>query len=64
MCRDWPTSALIYILLYLHEGFYMFRQIDAILKEQLGSILSYFNVNMLGCKSWNLWFRPTCQRVR
>jgi hypothetical protein len=49
--------------LYLHEGSYMYRQNDAILREQLGSFLSYFNVNMIGGKSWNVWYRLMCQRV-
>jgi hypothetical protein len=45
------------MFLYLHEGSYMFRQNNAILGEQLGSFLSYFNVNMVGGKSWNVWYR-------
>jgi hypothetical protein len=51
------------MLLYLHDGSYMFRQNSAILREQLGSFLSYFNVKMVGGKSWNVWYRPMCQRV-
>jgi hypothetical protein len=39
------------MLLYIHDGCYMFRQNNAILREQLGSFLSYFNVSMLGGKS-------------
>jgi hypothetical protein len=39
ICRDWPTNALSCILLYLHDGCYMFRQDSAILREQLGSFL-------------------------
>jgi hypothetical protein len=34
------------MLLYLHNGFYMFRQNSAILREQLGSFLGYFNVEV------------------
>jgi hypothetical protein len=52
------------MLLYLHDGSYMFRQNNAILREQLGYFLSYFNINMAGGKSWNVRYRPTCQRVR
>jgi hypothetical protein len=65
MCRDWPTNALSCMLLYLHEGCYMFRQNNAILREQLGAFLSYFNVNMVGGESWNIWYtsRSICQRV-
>jgi hypothetical protein len=51
------------MLLYLHDGSYMFRQNTAILRVQLGSFLCYFDVNMVGAKSWNVWYRPTCQRV-
>jgi hypothetical protein len=40
-----------YMLLYLHEGSYMFRQDNAYLREQLGSFLSYFNFSMIGGKS-------------
>jgi hypothetical protein len=36
------------MLLYLHDGCYMVLQNIAILTEQLGSFLSYFNVNMVG----------------
>jgi hypothetical protein len=39
------------MLMYLHDGSYMFRQNSAILREQLGSFLSDFKVNMLGGKS-------------
>jgi predicted nucleic acid-binding Zn finger protein len=39
------------MLLYLRDGPYMFRENNAILREQLGSFLSYFNVIMLGGKS-------------
>jgi hypothetical protein len=46
------------MLLYLHDGSYMFRQNNVILREQLGSFLSYFNVNTVGGKSWNVWYRP------
>jgi hypothetical protein len=42
------------MLLYLHDGSYMFQQNGAILREQIGSFLSYFNVNMVGGKSWNI----------
>jgi hypothetical protein len=38
------------MLLYLHDGSYMFRQNNTILKEQLGFFLSYFTVNMVGGK--------------
>jgi hypothetical protein len=41
----------------------MFRQNNAIFKKQLGYFLSYFNVNMVGGKSWNVWYRPMYQRV-
>jgi hypothetical protein len=51
------------MLLYLHYGFYMFRQNNAFLREQLGSFLSYFNVSMLGGKSRSTWYRPMCQFV-
>jgi hypothetical protein len=51
VCINWPTTALSCMLLYLHDGSYMFRQNNAILREQLGSFLSYFNVNMVGSKS-------------
>jgi hypothetical protein len=44
-------NALSCILLYLHNGSYMFRQNNAILREQLGSFLSYFNANMVEGKS-------------
>jgi hypothetical protein len=37
--------------LYFHEGSYMFRQNNAILREQLDSFLSYFKVNVVGGKS-------------
>jgi hypothetical protein len=37
ICRDRPTNALSCILLYLHDGCYMFRQDNAILRERLGS---------------------------
>jgi hypothetical protein len=50
ICRDWPTHVLICMLLYLHDGYYMFRQNNAILREQLGSFLNYFNVSMVGVK--------------
>jgi hypothetical protein len=62
-CRDCPTNALSFMRLYLHNGSYMLRQNNAILKEQLGSFLSYFNVNIVGDKSWNVRYRPMCQRV-
>jgi hypothetical protein len=39
------------MLLYLHDGPYMFRENNAIIREQLGSFLSYFNVSMVGGKS-------------
>jgi hypothetical protein len=61
--RDWPTNSLSYMLLYLHEVSYMFWQNNDILKEQLGSFLSYFNVNTVGGKSWNVWYRPMYRRV-
>jgi hypothetical protein len=51
------------MLLYLYDGFYIFRQNNAILMEQLGSFLSCFNVNTVGGESWNVWYRPVCQRV-
>jgi hypothetical protein len=51
------------MLLYLHDGSYMFRQYSAILRAQLGSFMSYFNVDMVGGKSWNLRYRPMCPRV-
>jgi hypothetical protein len=35
------------MLLSLHDGSYMFRQNNAILREQLGSFLSYFSVSMV-----------------
>jgi hypothetical protein len=35
--RNWPTNALSYMLLYLHDGCYMFQQCNAIIKERLGS---------------------------
>jgi hypothetical protein len=38
------------MLLYLHDGSYMFRQGNAILRGQLGSFLSYFNINVVGGK--------------
>jgi hypothetical protein len=38
------------MLLYSQDGSYMFRQNNAILREQLDSFLSYFNVNMVGGK--------------
>jgi hypothetical protein len=60
---DCPTNALICMLLYSHDGSYMFWQNNAILMEQLGSFLSYFNVNMVGDKSWKVWCRPMCQRA-
>jgi hypothetical protein len=41
----------------------MFRQNNAILREQLDSFLSYFNVNMVGSKSRDDWYRSMCQRV-
>jgi hypothetical protein len=37
--------------MYLHDISYTFRQNNAILREQLGSFLSYFNVNTVGGKS-------------
>jgi hypothetical protein len=46
------------MLLYLYDGSYMFRQNNSILREQLGFFQSYFNVNMVGGKSWNVWYRP------
>jgi hypothetical protein len=39
------------MLLYLHDGSYMFQQNNAILRARLGSFLSYFNVSMVGGKS-------------
>jgi hypothetical protein len=51
------------MLIYLHDGLHMFRQKSAILREHLGSFLSYFSVSMVGGKSWNVWYRPMCQRV-
>jgi hypothetical protein len=51
------------MLLYLHDGSYMLWQNNAILREQLGSFLSYLNVNMVGGKSWNVWYMPMCQRI-
>jgi hypothetical protein len=51
------------MVLYLRDGSYMFRQNNAILREQLGFFLSYFNVNMVGGKSWNVWYKHMCQRV-
>jgi hypothetical protein len=51
------------MLLYLHDGSHMFWQNNAILRDQLGSFLNYFNVNMAGGKSWNVLYRPMCQRV-
>jgi hypothetical protein len=61
--RDLPTNALYYMFLYLHSRSYMFPQNNAILREQLGSFLSYFNVNMVGGKLWNVWYTPNWQRV-
>jgi hypothetical protein len=43
------NSILLYFSFY--DGFYMFRQNNAILREQLCSFLSHFNVNMIGDKS-------------
>jgi hypothetical protein len=51
------------MFLYLHDGCYMFRQNNANLREQLGSFLSYFNVNMVGSNSWNVWYSVSCQRI-
>jgi ABC-type long-subunit fatty acid transport system fused permease/ATPase subunit len=51
------------MLLYLHDGPCMFWQNNAILREQLGSFLSYFNVSMVEGKSWNVWYRPVCRRI-
>jgi hypothetical protein len=45
------NSIPIYFSFY--DGFYMFRQNNAILGEQLCSFLSHFNVNMVGDKSWD-----------
>jgi hypothetical protein len=45
------------MFLYLQDGSYMFRQNNAILREQLGSFLSYFNVSTVGGKSWDIWYR-------
>jgi hypothetical protein len=39
--KDWPTNALSCRLLYLHDWSYIFRQNNAILREQ-GSISVYF----------------------
>jgi hypothetical protein len=39
------------MLLYSHDGSYMFRQNNGILREQLDSFLSYFNVSIIGGKS-------------
>jgi hypothetical protein len=44
ICRNRPTSSLSCMLLYFHDGFYMLRQNNAILKEQQGYFLSYFSV--------------------
>jgi hypothetical protein len=49
------------MLLYLHDGSCIFHQTNAILSEQLGSFVNYFNVNMVGGKSWNVQYRPMCQ---
>jgi hypothetical protein len=57
-CRDLPTNALSCMLLYLHDGSCMFRQNNAVLREQQRSFLSYFNVSMVRGKSWNVSFRP------
>jgi hypothetical protein len=43
---------------YLSDGSYMFRQNNAIIREQVGSFLSYFNISMVGGKSWNILCRP------
>jgi hypothetical protein len=43
ICRERPTNALNCMLLYLNDGSYIFRQNNAILREQLGSFLSDFN---------------------
>jgi hypothetical protein len=51
------------MLLYLHDGYYMFLQGNAILREQTRFFLSYFNINMVRSNSWNKWYRPMCQRV-
>jgi hypothetical protein len=51
------------MLLYLHDGSYMFRQNNAILREQLDSFLSYFNVSMVAGKLWNVRYKPMCQHV-
>jgi hypothetical protein len=42
------------MLNFLNDGSYMFRQNIASLREQQGSFLSYFNVNMVVGKSWNV----------
>jgi hypothetical protein len=41
----------------------MFQQNNVILMVQLGSFLSYFNVNIVGGKSWNILYRPMSQQV-
>src|SRR5215469_16596694 len=38
-------------LFLFYDGFYMFRQNNAILSERLCSFLSHFSVNMVGDKS-------------
>jgi hypothetical protein len=38
MCRNWPTTALSCMLLYLQDSCYMFRQGNAIIRERLGSL--------------------------
>jgi hypothetical protein len=32
-----------------------------IIRERLGSFLSYFNVSMVGGKSWNVWCKSMCR---
>jgi hypothetical protein len=48
----YQQNALNSILLYFsfYDGSYMFRQNNAILREQLCSFLSHFNINMVGDK--------------
>jgi hypothetical protein len=43
--RDWPTNALSCMLIYLHDCSYMFRQNNSILRELLGSFLSYSSLH-------------------
>jgi hypothetical protein len=43
---------ILYLFIFLfYDGSYMFRQNNAILREQLCSFLTHLNVSMVGCNS-------------